>query len=112
MPKVFSVIPIFSFKDKEIPAQFTFDVPVDGDYYFIQDTDDVFLYIEGSIGDDTVKVEGLVIGEGDDIPANYTTQTIVNALIEEEIVWFIVSTKQVASAKSATKPQSSWKKKF
>jgi hypothetical protein len=112
MSKVFSVVQVFSFKDKEIPAHFTFEVPVNGDYYFIQDTDDVFLYIEGSVKADTVKVDGLVIAEGDDIPADYETQTILSALIEEEFVWFIISTKSSVPAKNATQQQNSWKKKF
>jgi hypothetical protein len=112
MTKLFSIVPIFSFKDKEIPAHFTFDVPTDGDYYFIQDGEDVFLYIEGSVNVDTVKVDGLVIGEGDDIPTDYETQTILAASLEEELVWFIVSTKQLASVKNVTKSQNSWKKKF
>lgn len=112
MPRIFSVVQIFTFKDEEIPAQFTFDVPVNGDYYFIQDGEDVFLYIEGRTDADTIKVEGRIIVEGDEIPDHYEVQTILAALIEEEITWVTVVTNKPASALTAKSQANAWKKKF
>lgn len=112
MPKLFSVIHLFSFKDEEVPAQFTFDVPVKGEFYFIQDNEEVFLYIEGRTDVDTIKVEGQLISEGADIPDDYETQTVLGALIEEELVWFIIATKSLARVAPVLTQNNTWKKKF
>lgn len=108
MPKIFSVTKVFTFRDEEIPAQFTFDVPVKGDYYFIQDSDEVFLYIEGRVDADTKKVEGRIISEGDEIPDHFETQTVLCTLIEEELTWLSVVTKEHVTVTTANE----WKKKF
>jgi len=108
MPRIFSVTNLFTFKDEEIPAQFTFDVPVKGDYYFIQDGEEVFLYIEGRTEADTFKVEGRLVAEGDDIPDQFETQTILCALHEEELIWYTVATKEHVTVTNANE----WKKKF
>jgi hypothetical protein len=112
MPRIFSVTQIFTFRDEEIPAQFVFNVPVNGDYYFIQDGEDVFLYIEGRTDADTIKVEGRIIIEGDEIPDRYEVQTILAALIEEEITWATVVTDKPASALTAKSQANAWRKKF
>lgn len=112
MPKVFSVVHLFSFKDEEIPQQFTFDVPEKGEFYFIQDGEEVFLYIEGRTNADTIKVEGQIFTEGDEIPDAFETQSILGALIEEEAVWFIVATKKPVHAKIVQNVANTWKKKF
>jgi len=112
MPRIFSVIQVFTFRDEEIPAEFTFDVPVDGDYYFIQDGEDVFLYIEGRTDADTIKVEGRTIIEGDEIPDHYEVQAILAALIEEEVTWVTIVTNKPASALTAKSQANTWKKKF
>jgi hypothetical protein len=112
MPRIFSVIQVFTFRDEEIPAEFTFDVPVDGDYYFIQDGEDVFLYIEGRTDADTIKVEGRTIIEGDEIPDRYEVQAILAALIEEEVTWVTIVTNKPASALTAKSQANTWKKKF
>jgi len=112
MPNIFSVTHLFSFKDEEIPAQFIFDMPAKGDYYFIQDGDDVFLYIEGRTDADTIKVEGRIVVEGDEIPDQFETQTILATLIEEELTWVTVVTKRPASVATALSKANGWKKKF
>ena len=112
MPRIFSVTHLFTFRDEEIPAQFTFEVPAKGDYYFIQDGEDVFMYLEGRTDDDTIKVEGLVISEGAAIPDDFETQTVLAALIEEELVWLTVATKKPVSVADVTKQANTWKKKF
>ena len=112
MPRIFSVTHLFTFRDEEIPAHFTFEVPAKGDYYFIQDGEDVFMYLEGRTDDDTIKVEGLVISEGAAIPDDFETQTVLAALIEEELVWLTVATKKPVSVADVTKQANTWKKKF
>jgi|LauGreDrversion4_2_1035121.scaffolds.fasta_scaffold1249428_1 hypothetical protein len=115
MPRIFSVTHLFTFRDEEIPAQFTFDIPAKGDYFFIQDGEDVFMYIEGRTDDDTIKVEGLVISEGAAIPDDFETQTVLAALIEEELVWLTVVTKEPVRVPDVSKKPTvwdAWKKKF
>lgn len=112
MPRIFSVTPILNFNDKELPAHFTFDVPIKGNYYFVQDSDEVFLYIEGRTEADTITVEGKLILEGDDIPDQYITQLVLSFLLEEEIVWATIVTKNPVSAGTAMTGSNHWKKKF
>jgi hypothetical protein len=106
------MVHLFSFKDEEIPQLFNFDAPAKGEFYFIQDGEDVFLYIEGRTEDDTIKVEGQIITEGDEIPDDYETQTVLGTLIEENLVWFIVTTKSPVHAKIVQNVANAWKKKF
>jgi len=112
MPKTFSVVHLFTFKDEEIPAHFTFDVPVGGDYYFTQEGDDVFMYIEGRTEAATIQVEGQVIPEGSEIPDDFETQSILGTLIDEELTWLIIVTKMSANVNPVKKLVNEWKKKF
>lgn len=112
MPKIFSVVHLFTFKDEEIPAHFTFDVPVGGDYYFIQEGEDVFMYIEGRTEVATIQVEGQILSEGVEIPDNYETQTILGTIIDEELTWLIVVTKMSAHVNPVKNPLNEWRKKF
>lgn len=111
MPKVFTVTKIFSFTDDEIPAEFTFQIPQNGDYEFIQDEEHVYVYIEGDIDEDVKRVEARLLVEGDAIPDGFRSKNILAAYTEEgDVTWALIVVKS-ETTKSLQK-SNSWKKTF
>jgi hypothetical protein len=109
---------------EEIPGKFIFDVPIGGSFYFTQDDENLFLYLEGDTEAPIEKVEAIMVQEGEEIPKGYTVEFLAHlgyALVEEEdgstsdigeAVWAVVAVKdRVVTVGQETK-KNSWKKTF
>lgn len=110
MTRKFTVTRLFSLEDEEIPEDFSFDVPVGGDFQFLQESNDIFLYCDGDTTAVTTKVLGKLVVEGDEIPPDYTMHAILASLIEDELTWITITIKEVQPL--LQKKVLTWKKKF
>lgn len=120
--KTFFVRKVHSISPEEIPGRFTFEIPVGGMYYFTQDEENLYLYVEGSTEASLESVEAIMVTEGEEIPAGYTTEFVAllgYGVFEEdqteadaEPIWAIVAVKNKPAAKVPLPASSEWKKKF
>jgi hypothetical protein len=110
MPKKFTVTHLFCLESAELPFEFSFDVPINGHFQFVQEDNDVFLYCEGDTTAVTTKVEGRLVIEGDEIPPEFTLHAILALLTEDELGWLTIHIKEVQPLIQRT--VTSWKKKF
>lgn len=120
--RIFNVTKIHSISPEEIPGKFTFEVPIGGTFYFTQDEEHLYLYLEGDTKAPLEKVEALMIQEGEEIPAGYTTEFIallgygVYGEDEDETnavpIWAVVVVKDKQVTKGQQTVGQEWKKKF
>jgi hypothetical protein len=122
--KVFNVTRVHTISPEEIPGKFVFDVPIGGEFYFTQDEDYLYLYLQGDTEAPVEQVEGIMLQEGEEIPPGYTVDFLAHlgyALVEEEDgstsdtgepVWAVVAIKdRIVTVGQETK-KNSWKKTF
>lgn len=119
--KTFFVRKVHSISPEEIPGKFTFEIPIGGTFYFTQDEENLYLYIEGKTEAALETIEAIMITEGEEIPAGYTTEFIAllgygvfeeeQTEAEAEPIWAIVAVKDKVKGSSSSNT-SEWKKKF
>lgn len=122
--KIFNVTKVHTISPEEIPGKFIFDCPVNGSYFFTQDEEFLYLYLEGDTNDDIEKVEAIMIQEGEEIPAGHTVVYLAHlgySLVEEEDgstsdmgepVWAVVAVKDNKKQQDKKENPNSWKKSF
>jgi hypothetical protein len=113
MPKIFTVTPIFSFEDDEIPSEFSFEIPIDGDYQIFQDGSEVFLYCEGDPTKPVEKIFGQLVLEGEELPEGYDEHIVLGPYEGDEKqppLWAVAAIKL---PKPKTKSDTNeWKVRF